>query len=138
MIRVSASTSASAAAVWRLWSDVAGSPAWDTDVAWSRLHGPFDAGTRGQFKLKGLPPLSFVLDEVTRERSYANTVRMPGVRVRFTHDVEPVSSTTVRITHGAEIGGRLGWLLRPLVRRPLSRALAAALGNLVRLAEKDS
>jgi hypothetical protein len=134
-IRVSVSTVASPAAVWRLWTNVSASSAWDTDVAWSRLHGPFAVGTRGELKLKGLPTLSFVLDEVTKEQSYANVVSMPGLRVRFTHDLEPQSATTMRITHGAEIGGRLGWLVRPLVRRPLTRALATALDNFVRLAE---
>src|SRR5688572_21889490 len=110
-IQASANTTASAATVWQLWSDFSSSPDWDTDVAWSRLHGVFAAGTRGELKLKYGPSVSFVLDEVTKERSYANIVQLPGLRVRFTHAVEPLSLTTLRIVHGAEISGGLGWLV---------------------------
>jgi hypothetical protein len=134
--QASASTRASAATVWGLWNDVAGSPAWDTDVAWSRLHGSFAAGTRGEFKLKRGPSLAFVIDEVTVERSYANVVRLPGLRVRFTHTLDQLSPTALRVTHGVELSGGLGWLVAPLLRRPLARAMAAAIDNLVQLAER--
>lgn len=134
-VQATANTTASPAAIWQLWSDVAGSPAWDTDVAWSRLDGAFEPGTRGAFKLKRGPSLEFVIDQVATDRSYANTVRLPGVRVRFTHALEQVSPGALRITHGAELTGGLGWLVGPLLRRQLAKALAAALDNFVRLAE---
>jgi hypothetical protein len=131
-------TAASAQRIWAIWADVAGSPAWDTDVVWSRLDGPFAVGGRGRFKLKGGPEVGFVLDQVVRERAYANVARLlPGVTVRFTHDLWPRDGALV-VRHGAEIGGPLGRLLRPLLRRVLKGALQKALDNMLRLAEETS
>lgn len=132
---VEARTYASASDIWKLWTDVAGSPEWDLDVAWSRLHGPFQIGTRGEFKLKGGPRFSFVLDQVAKERNYSNVVRILGLSVRFTHALEEISATELRITHGVEFSGPIGWLLRPVARKLLSAALKTALKNMVNLAE---
>jgi uncharacterized protein YndB with AHSA1/START domain len=129
-------TTAPPAIIWRMWADVERSPRWDVDVKWSRLDGEFAVGTRGELELKSGVRLSFVLDEVVHGRSYANVVRIAGVRVRFTHDVEPISAGEYRVTHAAELGGPLGWLLRPLLRRSLQAALSRALGNMIRLAEE--
>lgn len=132
-------TTAPPETIWKMWTDVESSPRWDVDVEWSRLDGAFAVGARGAFKLKKGGKLSFVLDEVVKERSYANTVRfLPGVTLRFTHVQEPVAVGASRVTHGAEIRGPLGLLLRPLLRRPLQAALSRALGNMVRLAESVS
>lgn len=131
-------TSASAQRIWAIWLDVAGSPAWDLDVAWSRMDGPFAVGGRGRFKLKGGPEVGFVLDQVVRERAYANVARLlPGVTVRFTHELWARDGGVV-VRHGAEIGGPLGRLLRPLLRRVLKGALQKALENMLRLAEGAS
>lgn len=131
-------TSASAQRIWAIWTDVERSPAWDLDVEWSRLDGPFAVGGHGRFKLKGGPEVGFVLDQVVRERSYANVARLlPGVTVRFTHDLWPHEGG-VAVRHGAEIGGPLGRLLRPLLRRMLREALRKALDNMLLVAEGAS
>jgi hypothetical protein len=136
-IEAVALTSAPAPAVWKLWTDIEGSPTWDVDVAWSRLHGDFAAGTRGELALKSGLRLSYVIDEVVEGQSYTNTVRfLPGLTVRFRHVHERVSATGYRVRHSADVGGPLGRLLVPLLRLPLQSALSRALGNLVRVAER--
>ena len=129
-------TSATAEQIWKLWADVASSPLWDTDVAWSRLHGDFIVGTRGEFKLRRGPRLAFVVDSVSDQRGYTNIVRVPGLSVRFTHTLEEISSRALRITHGAEFSGPLGRLLLMVARKPLRAALMRALNNMVNLAER--
>jgi hypothetical protein len=136
LVAVQMRTTATAAQIWKLWTHVAGSPQWDTDVAWSRLHGDFATGTRGEFKLKRGPRLDFVIDSVSGQRGYTNIVRMPGLSVRFTHALDVISSTELRITHGAQLSGPLGWLLLPVARKPLRASLARALHNMVDLAER--
>jgi hypothetical protein len=121
-----------------MWIDVESSPAWDTDVEWSRLDGPFRPGTQGAFKLKGGPELRFELDRVELLRAYTNTVRLPGLRVRFTHEIEPIDGRLHVVRHGAELAGPLGWLLAPLLLRKLRAALEQALQNMVRQAEHNA
>lgn len=133
-----ATTRASASDIWKIWIDVEGSPSWDTDVEWSRLDGAFRPGTQGAFKLKGGPELRFELDRVELLRSYTNTVRLPGLRVRFTHEVEAMDGKVHVVRHGAELSGLLGWLLAPLLLRKLRTALQRALQNMVQQAERNA
>ena len=137
-ISVEARTRATSAQIWKLWTDVEGSPLWDTDVEWSRLHGRFAVGTEGEFKLKTGQHARFTLVEVSPEVSYSNVVRMPGFRVCFTHRLERVSPRELRVVHGAQITGPLAWPVRALARKPLTQALSAALTNMLRLAERET
>jgi hypothetical protein len=133
-----AHTRATPTDVWKMWTDVAGSPAWDQDVDWSRLDGAFCPGTTGAFKLKEGPRLRFTLDRVELLRAYANTVRLPGLRLQFTHEMQSQSGQALLVRHGARIGGPLGWLLAPLLQKKLQSALQVALHNMVWLAERNA
>jgi hypothetical protein len=137
MISTSVITSASAAEIWRIWTDVEHSPIWDTDVAWSSLDGPFFVGTRGAFKLKEGPKLSFVLDQVAYQQHYSNTVKLPGIALTFSHHIEPLSAQEIRITHGAVIRGPVGFMLAPLLKLKLRKALTDSLQRMVALAVID-
>ncbi len=121
-----------------MWIDVEGSPAWDTDVEWSRLDGAFRPGSKGAFKLKGGPELRFELDRVELLRSYTNTVRLPGLMVRFTHEVESVDKRLNVVRHGAALSGPLGWVLAPFLARKLRTALQIALRNMLIQAEQKA
>lgn len=133
-----AHTRATPTDVWKMWTDVAGSPAWDQDVDWSRLDGAFCPGTTGAFKLKEGPRLRFTLDRVELLRAYANTVRLPGLRLQFTHEMQSHPEQGLLVRHGAHIGGPLGWLVRPLLQKKLQSALQVALHNMVWLAERNA
>lgn len=137
MISTSVMTSASAAAIWQLWADVENSPVWDTDVAWSRLEGPFIIGSQGAFKLKNGPELSFVLEEVAYQQHYSNTVKLRGLALNFSHRIEPVSTKEIRVTHGATIKGPLGVILARILKGKLQKALSESLQRMVVLAERN-
>ncbi|RZL02003.1 MAG: polyketide cyclase [Rubrivivax sp.] len=136
-VHVEARTLAPAAEIWRLWLDVENSPQWDTDVEWSRMNGPFSVGHRGEFKLKNGPRLSFVLDEVREQQSYANTVRFfPGFHVRFTHEIRRGSGKGIVVQHGAQFSGPLAPILGLVLRKKIHAALSLAMKNMVALAER--
>ena len=136
-IEVTEETRASTGTIWALWCDVEGSPRWDTDVQWSRLGGPFEIGTRGAFRLKGGPRVSFLLTEVRPGAGYENAVRLlPGLRVTFTHAVEPRRPSGCRVRHGARFEGPLAPVAAAILGPRLRSALGAALMKLVALAEE--
>lgn len=137
MVRVERLVEASPEAVWKLWTDVEGSPRWDQDVAWSRLGGAFEAGTAGEFKLKRGPRVLFELIEVTPHRSYSNVAWFaPGLRVVFDHELTPVGPLATQVVHSARFAGRLGKVLAPVLRRPIEQALQRALDQLASLARQ--
>jgi hypothetical protein len=125
--------------VWSMWEDVESSPRWDRDVVWSRLAGPFEAGTFGEFALRSGRRVRFELTRVDPPRGYQNRARfMRGLSVLFSHDLVTVDASHTRVLHHAEPEGLLGRLLSPVLRRVLKGALERGLGDFQSLAEAMS
>src|SRR5919201_3259659 len=96
-------TSASPAALWRLYSDVATWPRWDDAFEAVTLDGPFAAGSDGVLKLRGQDPLAFRIVDVEPERGFVDETAIPGGVIRFRHRIEPSDDGRVRLTHRVEI-----------------------------------
>jgi len=122
----SVQTSASAEAVWALWSDVERWVEWDTSVQKVTLEGPFAVGSAGVMYIEGLPPLDFTLTEVEPGVGFTDETVVPGGVVRFGHRYE-----AGRVTHRVEVDGpgEMG----PAIVEDVPEAMEA----LVRLAEKQ-
>lgn len=127
-------TQAGTTAVWRLWSDVEGWHRWDEEIAWSRLYGPFEVGTRGVLKPRGGPQASFETTEVRRERAFVDRTRLPLARIDFLHKMEPVEGGT-RIVHGVRISGPFSPVFARLLGPGFEKGLPKAVRSLARLAE---
>ncbi len=80
-------TSAQPAAVWALWSDPACWPTWDDDLDEVTLAGPFNAGSRGALKPKGMDAIPFELTRVAAGQGYSDESELPGAVLRFDHDL---------------------------------------------------
>jgi hypothetical protein len=57
-------TQASAAHIWRIWSDVKNWHTWDHGIEFSKINGPFQTGTTGTLKPKGGPLVHTKLTQV--------------------------------------------------------------------------
>jgi len=126
---------ASAAAVWKVWSDVEHWSEWDDQVEWSKLDGPFAAGTRGKLKPKGGPATKFELLEVRPQQSFCDRSFLPLTHLDFAHRLEPVEGG-VRITHTVTFSGPLSFLFSRIVgREKIKTALPRAMANLAARAE---
>jgi hypothetical protein len=121
-------------AVWALWADVENWNLWDVDVEYSRLSGPFEAGTAGVLKSHGGPKSKFKIVEATERRSFTNRSRLPLCTLEFVHEVRPLP-TGVSITHRVVIRGFLAPLFARLVGRGQQKNLPRAVETLAMLAE---
>jgi uncharacterized protein YndB with AHSA1/START domain len=126
--RASATSTASADAVWRLWTATDGWSRWDAGLEWCRLDGPFAVGTRGVLRPAGGPRVRFRLTRVEPGVGFADLTRLPLTTLEFQHRVEALSGGGVRITHEARIRG----LLTPLLSRTLGRELETGMPETVR------
>lgn len=61
IIKHTIKTTASPAAIWHIWQDVAHWNTWDHGIEYSTLDGPFAEGTTGTLKPKGGPLVSLQL-----------------------------------------------------------------------------
>jgi Polyketide cyclase / dehydrase and lipid transport len=127
-------SSASPAAVWRVYSDVAQWPTFDAEAERIRLDGPFTAGTRGTMKFRGQEPLAFTLTEVEPERVFTDETPVGEAVVRVRHRLDPTPDG-VRITQAVEIDGPEAFAAQ--LGAMITADMPATMTRLARLAEED-
>ena len=118
-------TPASADAVYALYADVAGWPAWDESVDLAELDGPFAAGTTGRLRPAGLETLPFTLVWAEVGRGFTDETPFMGHLLRFVHLLEAAAGGGTRITHRVEIDGPAAAEMGPNVASDLPEAMAA-------------
>lgn len=127
-------TTASADAVWALWSDVSRWTEWDTGLTAIELTGPFEVGSTGTMTMPGRPPIDFRLTEVVPGTAFTDETVLPGAVLRFGHTATPLPDGRLRVTHRVEIDGPDAARLGPAVTSDLPEAVRTLTG----LAEASS
>lgn len=122
---------ASADAVWTLWSDITTWPVWDPSVVAVALDGPFEAGTTGTMTLAGPFDVPVSLEVVEPGRRYLDQLTMGELVIRIDHVVAPVASGGCEVTVSTTITGPGADDIGPMVTAEAPTAMAA----LVALAE---
>ncbi|MHB8621512.1 MAG: SRPBCC family protein [Chloroflexota bacterium] len=132
-------TDASAAQLWRLYSDVSTWPRWDGGLDRITINGPFEAGATGEMKFVGQDPLPYTLVAVDPDRSFIDETDMGDIVIRFEHRLAPKGSATVVTTRVAisgpkadELGPKLGPMITADVPDQLASLARLALGSNVR------
>ncbi|HET9847417.1 MAG TPA: SRPBCC family protein [Candidatus Dormibacteraeota bacterium] len=131
----SAETSASPAAVWKIWSDASTWQEWNPDVQAMTMNGPFATGTTGVMKTKQ-GTRQVTLTEVVPGRSFRlETVVIPLTKFVFDCTVAagPAGKTTV--SQGVTVGGPLGGLVGGMMGKQIADTFPALLRGLARKAE---
>jgi uncharacterized protein YndB with AHSA1/START domain len=93
------------AAVWRLWSDVAGWPQWNAGIERIELKGPFAEGSEFEMQVPGQPPFTSRLLRVRENAGFEDETIVDDICVRVDHRVEPAGEGTVKITYAATVTG---------------------------------
>jgi len=131
----SVETSASPAAVWKVWSDTTTWPQWNPDVQSMTLNGPFTAGTMGTMKTKqGTRQVQ--LAEVVPGRSFRlETTVIPLTRFAFECQVVAGPAGKTTISQAIRVGGPLGGVVGGMMGRQIANTFPALLQGLARQAE---
>ncbi|HYY20700.1 MAG TPA: SRPBCC family protein [Thermoleophilaceae bacterium] len=122
-------TTASAEAVWRLWSDVSGWPEWIADIERIELSGPFATGSRVTMIPAGQEPVELRIAEAVEPERFVDEADLGDVVVRTLHRVDPLDSERNRVVYRMEISGpaadRVGPELGPQISGDFPETLAA-------------
>ncbi len=121
--------------VWAVWTDVAGWPRWDTELASASLAGSFAEGSRGTLKPRGTPTASFTLTEVTPGQSYTFATALPLGKLLVRRTLR--SGPEVTFTHEVRFTGLSAPLFGALLGRRYQRALPVAMARLREIAEAE-
>jgi hypothetical protein len=97
--------SAPVAAVWRLFEDVDGWPAWNAGIESISIDGPFADGTTFVMKPPGQDAFTSRLVNVVPMKGFEDETVVGDVRVLVDHRVERLPEGLSRITYTATVTG---------------------------------
>jgi hypothetical protein len=136
VLTVSRPTTASPAAIWELWADVANRTRWDDGLEGARIDGPFQQGASGEVKLRDQPPRRFEVIECQPMRRYTDRFFLPlGTTMDWQHSVEERGPNQRQVTFRVVANGPTSLVLAPVLRRILEGELPQTVDKLINLAE---
>lgn len=118
-------TTASADAVWALWSDTTTWPDWDPSVVAVVLDGPFEVGTTGTMTLAGPFEVPVSLEVVDAGSRYVDQLTMGELVIRIDHVVVPRDDGGSDVTVSTTITGPGADDIGPMVTAEAPQAMAA-------------
>jgi hypothetical protein len=125
--------SASAEAVWAVWTNPA---AWSGGViAMAKIDGPFAVGARITTRVKGYPPLTSTVTRIESPRMWTGVAKAPGLTQTIEHLVESNDSGTL-LTERTVFTGPLASIAARVLGVRLRKAFEATTASCARLAEK--
>jgi hypothetical protein len=131
----SATSTASPAAFFARWADMATWTEWNTDTEWVRLDGPFGQGATGVLKPKGGPKVTFVVEKLT-DTEFVDVSLLLGARLTFAHHIV-ATPTGSRLEISVSLTGPLSRVWNLILGKGLKASLQRDLDLLVSTAEAD-
>ena len=129
-------TTAAPEAIWRLWADVAGWPAWNADLERAELSGPFAAGSTIRMTSHGQEPIELRIAEAVEPQGFVDEAHFGGVVVRTTHRAERLDGDRTRVVYRMEITGPESDALGPQIGPEITADFPQVLAALIEQAER--
>jgi uncharacterized protein YndB with AHSA1/START domain len=127
----SVETTAAPEAVWRLWSDMAGWPAWNDGIAEITVDGPFAVGTSFTMTPPGEEPISMRLTRVSPGSEFVDEMAGDGLVVTTVHRIDPLPAGC-RVVYRTEITGDAAAEVGPMITADFPDVLAALVATATR------
>jgi polyketide cyclase/dehydrase/lipid transport protein len=128
-------SSATPAAFFAEWADMASWPEWNLDTEWVRLDGPFVEGATGQLKPKGGPKVGFVVARLVDGEEFTDVSTLLGARLTFRHLVAVADGGTT-VSVDVTLTGPLAPVWRLILGKGIRESMQPDLDRLARRAEQ--
>jgi len=132
----SVETEATPEVIWRLWADVPGWPAWNSNLASAELTGDFAAGSTIRMNETTGDVIELQVAEAVEPELFVDEAVMDAITVRTSHRVEPVDDHRRRIVYRMEITGPAADEVGPEIGPAISGDFPETLAALARQAER--
>jgi hypothetical protein len=127
--------SASAEAVWAVWTNPA---AWPGGViATAKIDGPFAVGARITTRVKGYPPLTSTVTRIEPPRMWTGVAKAPGLTQTIEHLIESTDSGTL-LTEQTVFTGPLASIAARVLGGRLRKTFGATTEHCARMAERSA
>lgn len=122
--------------VWAAWCDVNNWAAWDADLEFASLTGPFEAGANFVLKPKGGPQVKITLTEVVAGVRFTDIASFPLATMHDFHELEETPEG-LTIRSRIWVTGPLSWVWRKLVAEGVAASVPVQVDALVDLIRRQ-
>jgi hypothetical protein len=129
-------TSASAAKIWQIWTDVERWSEWDTELYSARLNDCFELGAVGKLTPKRGSVARFKISQFSRGESYTFTIKLPLCRLNV-HRYLTDRADGLYFTHEVAFQGILAVIFGLLLGRKFKAVLPSVMQNVKQIAESE-
>jgi Polyketide cyclase / dehydrase and lipid transport len=132
---VSRSTTATPAAVWRVWSDPNNWSRWNSGIASARVDGPLADGTKGMMTTSRGSSHDVTFHNVMPERGFSMSMCGPPLtNVTFSCEIAPADGGST-ISQNVAFTGPFGFLLGAMMGNEMAKHFIPVLDDLAKTAE---
>ena len=124
-------TTARPEAIWQLWADVPGWPAWNADLERAEVSGDFFPGGTVTMFSQGQDPIVLTIAETTEPERFVDEADLGQIVVRTEHRVERLVEGGSRVTYRMEITGPEADTMGPEIGPQISADFPDVLRSLV-------
>ena len=118
-------TTATAAAIWKLFRDVSGWKGWNAGIESIELEGPFANGTWFTMKPPGQDALRSKLIDVRENECFVDETRVGPLVVRVEHRIQPSGPQRTRVIYALAATGPEAAQIGPAIASDFPDVLAA-------------
>jgi hypothetical protein len=129
-------TSASAAKIWRIWTDVERWGEWDTELYAARLDTAFELGAIGKLTPKRGSVSTFKISQFSPGESYKFTIKLPLCRLNV-HRYLRERPDGLYFTHEVSFQGLFAVIFGLLLGRKFKAVLPSVMQNVKQIAESE-
>lgn len=126
-------TTASKAAIWGIWMDVANWHQWDTELISAEASSALTLHTIGTLQPKTGPKSQFIVTELTDGESFTFQTKLPFATLDVAHYFTDSTKTT--FVHEVIFGGPLAFIFSRVLGGTFRKALPGVLVNIQQIAE---
>ncbi|MBS0624860.1 MAG: SRPBCC family protein [Verrucomicrobia bacterium] len=128
-------TKASPQAIWAIWKDVENWNTWDSGLEYSKIDGPFEAGTRGKLRPKGGPEFETLLTCVEPLKKFVDTAKLPLALFVMEHFIQESPDGMTLVTHRVEIQGFLAPFFAIVIGSGIKKNMPSEMRAMIKKAE---
>ena len=122
IVKHTVETKATPLQIWKIWEDAENWKTWDQEIEFSRLDGPFQAGTTGCTKFVGTPLIKTLLTQVELHKLVVQEAHLSFAKVISIQSMEHIAGKTL-VTFEVEIRGPLAlfyaWMLGRFIKKKI-------------------
>ncbi len=122
--------------LWALWADLDRRTAWDSDLDTISSPEPFGLGQKGEVTLKGQPVRKFEVIECEEDKRYTDRFFLPGGGKMDWHHTLLQTPEGVEVKWDVQVHGPTAFILAPIMRSILQKALPGVVEKFIELAEE--